>query len=183
MIRSEERRKICDSRAMRPANCKQRLDFRDVSLWRIISTSSAAAAKSKRSSQCGRILCKRIRCCDSRATSSLFDHLVGARNQSRRHRDIQRLSRLVVDHQLIFGRCLNWKFRGLGAFEDAICPPPSPGRSIVAVWLRKLEGADVCFGSKADIRDWKIDVRFTPKSGHESGHSSCPLCANSGLTG
>ena len=33
MIRSEERRKIRDSRAMRRANCKQRLDFRDVSLW------------------------------------------------------------------------------------------------------------------------------------------------------
>ena len=33
MIRSEERRKIRNSRAMRRANCKQRLDFRDVSLW------------------------------------------------------------------------------------------------------------------------------------------------------
>ena len=33
MIRSEQRRKIRDSRAMRRANCKRRMDFRDVSLW------------------------------------------------------------------------------------------------------------------------------------------------------
>src|SRR5262249_51106842 len=35
-------------------------------------------------------------------------------------------------------------------------------------------------GSKADIvEDW-LDVRFTPKSGHCASGSGCPLCAKSG---
>src|SRR4051812_2590099 len=54
------------------------------------------------------------------AIASLFDHLVGAGKQRWRYSDAERLSGLVVDHELIFGRRLNRKIGGLGAFEDAI---------------------------------------------------------------
>jgi integrase len=39
------------------------------------------------------------------------------------------------------------------------------------------EGADVRFGSLADICTATIHVRFTPNSGHESGHGSCRATA------
>src|SRR5262249_30590830 len=39
---------------------------------------------------------------------------------------------------------------------------------------------NVRFGSKADIAVRRIDVRFTPKSGHWLSASGCPLCAKSG---
>jgi hypothetical protein len=41
----------------------------------------------------------------------------------------------------------------------------------------KIQLANVRFGSLADIGDRKIDVRFTPKSGHRQLPLSCPLCA------
>jgi hypothetical protein len=40
---------------------------------------------------------------------------------------------------------------------------------------------DVRFGSKADVTLLDFDVRFTPKSGHSSAQSRCPLWAKSGL--
>src|SRR5262249_26646210 len=39
--------------------------------------------------------------------------------------------------------------------------------------------ADVRFGSKADIGEHSINVRFTPKSGHRNSVVECPLCAKS----
>ena len=39
---------------------------------------------------------------------------------------------------------------------------------------------NVRFGSKADIRSAKGDVRFTPESGHVQCKSVCPLSANGG---
>ena len=41
-------------------------------------------------------------------------------------------------------------------------------------------GANVRFGSKADIEAPPSDVRFTPKSGHGNSVVECPLCAKSG---
>jgi hypothetical protein len=41
-------------------------------------------------------------------------------------------------------------------------------------------GADVRFGSEADIASPRYDVRFTPKSGHCRPTVECPLCAKSG---
>jgi hypothetical protein len=41
-------------------------------------------------------------------------------------------------------------------------------------------GHDVRFGSKADITECPINVRFTPKSGHWNSVAECPLCAKSG---
>ena len=64
-------------------------------------------------------LCQKRTFCAA-AELALFDHLVGARKDRLRNRKPERLSRLEVDGQLIFGRCLHWKVRGLFAFKDAI---------------------------------------------------------------
>src|SRR5262252_1933621 len=47
----------------------------------------------------------------------------------------------------------------------------------MSAWI----GLDVRFGSEADIRPEKSDVRFTCKSGHRSARRQCLLCAKSGL--
>src|SRR6516162_7695297 len=44
---------------------------------------------------------------------------------------------------------------------------------------QRRPAADVRFGSKADIGEGAIDVRFTPKSGHRNSVAKCPLCAKS----
>jgi hypothetical protein len=41
------------------------------------------------------------------------------------------------------------------------------------IWM-----TDVCFGSKADIARDRLNVRFTPKSGHWQTTVGCPLCAD-----
>jgi hypothetical protein len=51
---------------------------------------------------------------------TLFDHLVGAREQRRRNFDAQRLRRLQVDDQFEFGRLLNRQISRLGTFENAV---------------------------------------------------------------
>ena len=50
----------------------------------------------------------------------LFDHLVGASEQNRRHLQPYRLGRLQIDHKLELGRLLHWKISGPGSFEKAI---------------------------------------------------------------
>jgi hypothetical protein len=45
--------------------------------------------------------------------------------------------------------------------------------------LQRSRAAHVRFGSKADIRAKKRNVRFT-ESGHQSDIRSCPLCAKNG---
>src|SRR5262245_64680696 len=52
--------------------------------------------------------------------ASLFDHLVDAREHSRRHLKAKRLGGLEIDDQLVTGRRLHWQLGRLRALEDAI---------------------------------------------------------------
>ena len=54
------------------------------------------------------------------AKTALFDHLVGAGDERRRHCEAERLGGLEVDHKLVFSRCLHRQVGWLLAFQDAI---------------------------------------------------------------
>ena len=51
---------------------------------------------------------------------SLFDHLVGSREQLRGHGEAERLCGLEIDNEFVLGRRLHWKIIRLLAFEDTI---------------------------------------------------------------
>lgn len=53
-------------------------------------------------------------------TVSLLDHHVGTAHESRWHREAQRLSRLQVDREFIFGRQLDRQVTRLCTLDDLI---------------------------------------------------------------
>jgi hypothetical protein len=55
-----------------------------------------------------------------RSKTVLFDDLVGAGEQRRRHGEAERFGSLQVDDQLKFCGLLNRKITGLFALEDAV---------------------------------------------------------------
>src|SRR5262249_1873200 len=76
--------------------------------------------------------------------------------------------------------------------ERSSCVRPSFSSASFSRWFGRerycykdstLRGLHVRFGSKADIRPKKPDVRFTPKSGHWLSVPRCPLCAKCGHRG
>src|SRR6516165_999687 len=50
----------------------------------------------------------------------LFNNLISAGKERRRHSEAKCLGRLEVDHQLVFGRALHWKVGGFFALKDSI---------------------------------------------------------------
>src|SRR5262245_11954022 len=54
------------------------------------------------------------------ANATLFDNLIGAREQRRRDVDAERLGRLEIDYKLILGRHLHRQVSRLLALEDAV---------------------------------------------------------------
>ena len=50
----------------------------------------------------------------------LFDDLVGAGEQRGRHVDTMHFCRLEIDHEVEFGRLLNWNIGGIGAAQDLV---------------------------------------------------------------
>ena len=74
------------------------------------------------------------------ANFSLFDHLVGAAEQCRRHSPSEGFRCLEVDHQFKPCRLFNRQLSGFDAFEDLRCDPPTCTNSlwkyIVGIRLR-----------------------------------------------
>jgi hypothetical protein len=66
-----------------------------------------------------------------RQTTSLFDHLIGSRQQQRRDSEADRVGGLEINNQCVLGRRLHWQIGGLLAFEDAI---DITGRAPVRRW-------------------------------------------------
>jgi hypothetical protein len=52
--------------------------------------------------------------------SALLDHLIGAGEQRRWHRQAQRLGSLQIDHQLVFRRLFHGQVGWLGTFENFV---------------------------------------------------------------
>jgi hypothetical protein len=64
------------------------------------------------------------------ARMNLFDHLIGASEERRRHGQTECLGRLHVNNQLEFGRLLNRQIGRLGTFEDFINVPACAAEQI-----------------------------------------------------
>src|SRR5215470_13129755 len=107
-----------------------------------------------------------------RTSATLFDHLVGLREQRWRDRYAKCLSCLEVDHQFVLG----WRlYREIGRTAS----PIAQTRHRSGSKLHRESPTHVRFGSEADICAAKRDVRFIPESRHVRCNSSCLLWAQS----
>src|SRR6516165_8471843 len=94
-------------------------------------------------------LCQKQTFCAAERTA-LFDQLVGAAEQRRRHIDAESLCGLEVDHQLVLGWRLHGEISRLLAFEDPIdvsCGAPVLVDKINAIGDQNATGNKKSIGS------------------------------------
>src|SRR5258706_2264856 len=84
--------------------------------------------------------------------NDLFDDLIGAGEQRRRHVETERLCGLAIDDKLVLARCLDWKVGWFFAFEDAI---HIGGRKRKLIALRSIGDQSTKFSKKTPrIDSW-----------------------------
>jgi hypothetical protein len=92
-------------------------------------------------------------------------------------------SRSKTDWLLVFPTYIFLGLRRMHTIKSALLSETGVGADAAFLAQQiasRTDGADVRFGSLADICSALGDVRFTPKSGHVQCTSLCPLWANSG---
>jgi hypothetical protein len=104
------------------------------------------------------------------AVRKVYDHVVGAAEQSRRHGETQSLSGLEIDHQLEFCGLLDWQVDRLDALQDFLHEGGAEPKLIGTVDAVRQECADLGngprrsgdrMGTNLEIRSARGDNSYT----------------------